>query len=73
MAEQVRACAICGDNKATLHLLPKKEELRKKWLEFIFGTLPAKYNSNLVLCSNHFDHSDFSNFGAYSSGFASRL
>ncbi|XP_048117826.1 oocyte zinc finger protein XlCOF7.1-like [Alosa alosa] len=74
MAEQLRSCVICGSNTLTLHLLPKKEEIRKKWLEFIFGTRPpAKYCATLVLCSNHFDHSDFSNLGAYSSGFASRL
>ena len=73
MAEQVCACFICGNKTSTLHVLPKKEELRKKWLEFIFGTPPAKYHAKLDLCSDQFDQSDFSNFGAYSSGFASRL
>ncbi|XP_060789628.1 nidogen-2 isoform X2 [Neoarius graeffei] len=73
MSEQVRACAICGSNTSTLHVLPKIEEVKKKWLEFIFGTPPAKYNATLVLCSDHFNHSDFSNFGAFSSGFALRL
>lgn len=73
MAEQVRACAVCGKNTLTLHMLPKDEELRKKWLEFVFGTSPAKYNATLVLCSNHFHHNDFLNLGSYRSGFASRL
>ncbi|XP_041960716.1 uncharacterized protein LOC121719306 [Alosa sapidissima] len=72
-AEHICACFICGNKTSTLHFLPKKEESRTKWLEFIFGTPPAKYSPNLVLCSNHFDHSDFYNFGAYSSGFASKL
>lgn len=58
---------------AALHVLPKREQLGKKWLEFIFGTPPAKYNATFVLRSNHFNHDDFSTFGGYSSGFASRL
>ena len=72
-AEHNRDCVICGNNTPSLHLLPKKEELRTKWLEFIFGTPPANYSPNLVLCSSHFKHSDFHNLGAYSSGFAAKL
>lgn len=26
------ACVICEENTSLLHFLPKKEELRKKWL-----------------------------------------
>lgn len=33
----------------------------------VFGTPPEMYNAMLVLCSNHFDQSDFSNFSTYSS------
>lgn len=73
MAEHVRACFICGGNTSTLHFLPKKEDLRKKWLEFVFGKPPAKYNARLVICSNHFEQNDFTNYGAYSSGFVSKL
>ena len=28
------ACAICGYNKSTLHLLAKKQKLRKKWFDW---------------------------------------
>lgn len=73
MTEQVRACAVCGKNTLTLHMLPKHEELREKGLEFIFGAPPKKYNATLVLCSRHFHHNDFLNLGSYRSGFASRL
>uniref|UniRef100_A0A1A8M030 THAP domain-containing protein 1 n=1 Tax=Nothobranchius pienaari TaxID=704102 RepID=A0A1A8M030_9TELE len=73
MAERFRACVICGHNSSTLHILPKKEELRKRWLDFIYGNPPPYYNSHLVICSKHFEQSDFTNYGAYSSGFASKL
>ncbi|XP_063066590.1 uncharacterized protein LOC134458292 [Engraulis encrasicolus] len=75
MAEHTRSCAICGTKASTsMHFLPKKEDDRKKWLEFIYGTSqPAKYNKTLVLCSTHFQDSDFTNMGEYSRGFATRL
>ncbi|KAL2096063.1 hypothetical protein ACEWY4_008211 [Coilia grayii] len=73
MAERIRACVICGSKTCTLFSLPKNEDLKKKWLEFIFGIPPVLYSPAINVCSDHFNHSDFSNFGAYSSGFSSRL
>ncbi|KAL2087073.1 hypothetical protein ACEWY4_018132 [Coilia grayii] len=73
MAERIRACVICGSKTSTLYTLPRNEDLKKKWLEFIFGIPPAKYSPAIAVCSDHFNHSDFSNVGAYSSGFCSRL
>lgn len=73
MAETHRACYLCGNKASPMHALPKNEEQRNKWLEFIFGTLPVKYTATLALCCDHFNLSDFMNLGAYKSGFALRL
>uniref|UniRef100_A0A1A7W8Q9 THAP-type domain-containing protein n=2 Tax=Iconisemion striatum TaxID=60296 RepID=A0A1A7W8Q9_9TELE len=73
MAERIRTCIICGNNSSTLHVLPNKKEQRKRWLEFIFGRAPVYYSAWLVVCSDHFEPSDFTNYGAYSSGFVSKL
>ena len=73
MAERQRTCALCQSKASTLFLLPKTEELREKWLQFIFGEIPQKYGTRLVLCSAHFREDDFVNFGEYSRGFASKL
>ncbi|KAG9263183.1 hypothetical protein AMEX_G23189 [Astyanax mexicanus] len=73
MAEQIRSCSVCGNKTSTLYALPKNEELRTKWLEFIFGAPPDFYNASLVVCCDHFHESDFTNYGAYSRGFSSRL
>lgn len=34
----VQDCVICGDKTSTLHILQRKEELKKNQLEFDFGT-----------------------------------
>ena len=73
MAERQRACALCRNRSSTMHMLPKNPELRMKWLQFIFGTMPQQDHSNLVICSAHFEERDFVNFGEYSKGFAKRL
>lgn len=36
-------------------------------------TVPKQYKSNLILCSSHFEESDFVNFGEFSRGFVKRL
>uniref|UniRef100_A0A1A8QE93 THAP domain-containing protein 1 n=2 Tax=Nothobranchius TaxID=28779 RepID=A0A1A8QE93_9TELE len=73
MAERIRTCIICGNNSSTLHFLPNKKQLRKRWLEFIFGRPPVYYSAWLVVCSDHFEPSDFTNYDAYSSGSVSKL
>ena len=73
MAERHRTCVLCQVKTSTLHLLPKTEELRETWLQFIFGEIPKNDGTRLVLCSAHFKDDDFVNFGVYSSGFASKL
>ena len=53
----VHACAICGDDKSTLHLLAKKEMLRKKLLDWTLPllmcnpTLPQLWSSAAELLS----------------------
>ena len=59
MAERQRACALCRNRSSTMHMLPKNPELRMKWLQFIFGTMPQQDHSNLVICSAHFEERDF--------------
>ncbi|XP_049321993.1 uncharacterized protein LOC111193905 isoform X2 [Astyanax mexicanus] len=73
MAEKVRTCVICGNNTSVLYSLPRNSELRNRWLEFIYGTPPARYNTYILVCCSHFERSDFSNYGEYSRGFASML
>ncbi|KAM4527780.1 uncharacterized protein PAE49_024480 isoform 2-T3 [Odontesthes bonariensis] len=74
MAEHTRSCGICGNKASSMHMLPKNEDDRKRWLEFIYGRSQlAKYNKTLVLCSTHFLDSDFTNLGEYSRGFATKL
>lgn len=72
MAEQARWCFICGGKTYSMYHLPKDEDLKKKWLGFIFGSQPASYPKSLVVCAKHFQDSDFANLGAYNSGFASK-
>ncbi|XP_063055957.1 uncharacterized protein LOC134449779 [Engraulis encrasicolus] len=73
MAEQARSCFMCGGKTTSMFHLPKDEDLKKKWLEFIFGSIPTSYPKSLVVCANHFQDSDFANLGAYNSGYASKL
>ena len=63
MAERQRACALCRNRSSTMHMLPKNPELRMKWLQFIFGTMPQQDHSNLVICSAHFQGSQVSRIG----------
>ena len=63
MAEHQRACALCRNRSSTMHMLPKNPELRMKWLQFIFGTMPQQDHSNLVICSAHFQGSQVSRIG----------
>lgn len=73
MAEQARSCFMCGGKTTSMYHLPKDEDLKKKWLEFIFGSIPTSYPKSLVVCAKHFQDSDFANLGAYNSGYASKL
>lgn len=73
MAEQARSCFMCGGKTTSMFHLPKDEDLKKKWLEFIFGSIPTSYPKSLVVCAKHFQDSDFANLGAYNSGYASKL
>lgn len=73
MAEETCTCLICGNNTSTMQLFPKKEDVAKKWLEFLYERQPATYCKTLVLCSTDFDNSDFKKFGTWGRGFALRF
>ncbi|XP_057187839.1 piggyBac transposable element-derived protein 4-like [Triplophysa rosa] len=53
--------------------LPKAQELRKKWLHFIFNTVPERYNPTTSLCPKHFTKDSFQNLGAYNAGYSQKL
>lgn len=62
MVKLVHVCVISVNNVACLTQEKKKQ--RKKGMEIVFETPPAKYKAMLVLCFNNFNHSAFSNFSA---------
>ncbi|XP_053467759.1 uncharacterized protein LOC128599809 isoform X5 [Ictalurus furcatus] len=68
-----RRCFLRCKSKSTLHGLPKDEDVKRQWLEFIFETTPKQFNSDLRLCSRHFTDECFSNLAEVKAGFAKRV
>lgn len=68
-----RRCFLHCRDKFPLHGLPKEDELKTRWLKFIFTTLPADYNPNLSLCSLHFTEDCFLNLAQFNAGYSKRL
>ncbi|KAA0721671.1 hypothetical protein E1301_Tti022459 [Triplophysa tibetana] len=68
-----RQCVLCFERKSVLFSLPKVDDVKNRWLRFIFSTKPDQYNPNLLLCARHFTDDCFSNIGAYNAGFCKRL
>ncbi|XP_034084336.1 uncharacterized protein LOC117554169 [Gymnodraco acuticeps] len=68
-----RRCFMRCERKLPLFGLPKEEELRKKWLQFIFISIPTQFNPNLSLCSQHFTDDCFMNHTQFVNGFSQRL
>ncbi|XP_036965309.1 uncharacterized protein LOC119025642 isoform X3 [Acanthopagrus latus] len=70
------SCSVvgCTDTQVSLHRLPTNEDIRAKWLNFIFqGNVPASLSKSVVVCANHFTPDCFSNQGQYQAGLATRL
>ena len=69
-------CSVvgCTDTHVSLHRLPTKEDIRAKWLNFIFqGNVPASVSKRVFVCANHFTLNCFGNQGQYKAGLATRL
>ncbi|XP_030250399.1 uncharacterized protein LOC115567705 [Sparus aurata] len=70
------SCSVirCTDTRVSLHHLPTKEDIRTKWLNFIFqGNISASESKSVFVCANHFTPDCFSNQGQYKAGLAMRL
>nr|XP_055053310.1 uncharacterized protein LOC129438558 isoform X1 [Misgurnus anguillicaudatus] len=68
-----RRCFFRCDNKTTLYALPKADEIKNQWLEFMFHAIPAQYSQKLTLCSRHFLSDCFVNLHEFEAGFVQRL
>ncbi|XP_051534233.1 Krueppel-like factor 8 isoform X2 [Myxocyprinus asiaticus] len=71
----IKHCAIpgCRISSATLHALPKDPSIRNEWLKFLYKEVPARFSSNLLVCSAHFIPGCFVNRSQFNAGFAKRL
>ncbi|XP_051919950.1 uncharacterized protein LOC127599766 [Hippocampus zosterae] len=73
-AKQTCHVVGCLDGHTSLHRLPAREDIRTKWIHFIYnGNIPSSVSKNLVVCANHFASVCFSNLGQYKAGLAMRL
>ncbi|TDH00595.1 hypothetical protein EPR50_G00190160 [Perca flavescens] len=70
---QWRRCVLGCASVTQLFGLPKEEEKKNQWLEFIYGTRPDQYNLNIFLCFRHFTKDSYVNWAQFNSGFSKRL
>lgn len=70
-----RRCIFRCKTKFPLNGLPKDEEVKSQWLQFIFksNTIPQQYSPKLVLCSHHFTEDCFENHAQFKAGYSKRL
>ena len=56
-----RKCSVPGStrNADTFHNLPKEPNTRRAWLMFVYEKIPVKFDTQLFICSNHFDKHSF--------------
>ncbi|XP_060939586.1 zinc finger and SCAN domain-containing protein 12-like [Limanda limanda] len=69
-------CSVvdCTNPHKGLHTTPAAEDIRSRWIEFIYdGNVPAEVGKYLLVCSNHFPSDCFRNLGQYNAGHAERL
>ena len=69
-----RKCRVLGcTGKANTHSLPKEPSIRQAWLLFVYEKIPAKFDPQLFICSEHFTQDSFDNLGQFQAGFAKKL
>ncbi|XP_055061718.2 piggyBac transposable element-derived protein 4 isoform X1 [Misgurnus anguillicaudatus] len=68
-----RSCILNCEGKFVLFSLPKEQNVRNQWIEFVFSAMPQQYNPNLFLCSRHFTDDCFSNIDNVNAGYERRL
>jgi len=69
-----RKCCVPGcTGKANTHSLPKEPNIRQAWLLFVYEKIPAKFDTQLFICSEHFTQDSFDNLGQFQAGFAKKL
>ena len=69
-AKMVNQCYICksvSDASTSLFSIPKDDNAKKKWMEFIASNEAGKDLdcSYIFICSNHFHDDDFTNLVAF--------
>ncbi|XP_059404902.1 uncharacterized protein LOC132140098 isoform X1 [Carassius carassius] len=68
-------CSVAGcmNPHSSLHLLPKSEPLKTRWINFVFKeNAPSTLPKFVYVCANHFTDC-FVNEGQYKAGFAQKL
>uniref|UniRef100_A0A9J8D7P0 THAP-type domain-containing protein n=1 Tax=Cyprinus carpio carpio TaxID=630221 RepID=A0A9J8D7P0_CYPCA len=68
-------CSVAGcmNPHSSLHLLPKSEPLKTRWINFVFKeNAPSTLPKFIYVCANHFTDC-FVNEGQYKAGFAQKL
>lgn len=68
-----RRCEFRCESINHLFGLPKTEEIRKQWLQFIYDAVPDQYSPKVRLCAAHFTKDSFLNLGEYNAGYTQRL
>lgn len=54
MSKRIFAVVGCRKTKVSLHGLPKDENRKIEWFEFLFSTAPPNFSRNSMICSTHF-------------------
>ena len=70
-----RKCSVpgCTGNADTFHSLPKEPNTQRAWLMFVYKKIAAKFETQLLICSNLFTKDSFENLGQFKAGFANLL
>ncbi|XP_031419109.2 zinc finger and SCAN domain-containing protein 2-like isoform X2 [Clupea harengus] len=67
-----RRCVLRCEGKSPLYALPKVEQQRSQWLNFVFTNVPSTV-PNILLCVRHFTEDCFKNRAQFDAGFSQLL
>ena len=69
-----RKCCVPGcTGKANTHSLPKEPNIQQAWLLSSYEKIPANFDTQSFICSEHFTQDSFDNLGQLQAGFARKL